>query len=55
MGTLSGKLMRSQLEQMKGITIEEPSITLLSALKESQMEDLIQLADVLATDIKSNI
>lgn len=54
-GPLSGKLMRSQLEQMKGITIEEPSITLLSALKESQMEDLIQLADVLATDIKSNI
>ncbi len=47
----SGKLMRSIIESMKGISIIEQSVTLKSSLKSSQAEAINALADAIVEDM----
>ena len=48
---VSGNLMRSKLEKLKGITFIGENITLKSSLKEEQLAALDTLAEVIAADI----
>lgn len=48
----SGKLMRGMLEGVKGTEFIGENISLRSALKESQLEDMDALADAIANDIR---
>lgn len=47
----SGKAMRTLLEQMKNITILGEDLSLKSAMKESQMDDLRFLADLIVANL----
>lgn len=47
----SGKLMRAELEAMKGMTILEPAVTIKSAMKASQEAELQTLADAIVSNI----
>ena len=49
----SGKQMRTLLEEMKNITILGEDISLKSAMKESQMEDMKFLADLIAVNLNN--
>ena len=49
----SGKQMRTLLEEMKNITILGEDISLKSAMKESQMEDVKFLADLIAVNLNN--
>ena len=44
---VSGKLMREIVDSMKKMTVLEPVVTIRSALKEAQLEQLDQLADAI--------
>jgi len=50
---VSGKLMRSELEQLRGTRFIEPRLTLKSALKEEQREQIEALAVAVAADLKA--
>ena len=49
----SGKQMRTLLEEMKNITILGEDISLKSAMKESQVEDMKFLADLIAVNLNN--
>ena len=49
----SGKQMRTLLEEMKNITILGEDISLKSAMKESQLEDMKFLADLIAVNLNN--
>ena len=49
----SGKQMRTILEQMKEITILGEDISLKSAMKENQIEDMRFLADLIAANLNN--
>ena len=48
---MSGKLMTEQLSAMKGVRILEPSLTLLSRIKEDQLSVLDDMADALVASL----
>lgn len=50
----SGKAMRTILEEMKNITILGEDLSLKSAMKDSQMEDLNFLADLIVANLRNN-
>ena len=50
----SGKAMRTILEEMKNITILGEDLSLMSAMKESQMEDLEFLANLIVANLHNN-
>ena len=51
-GVMSGKLMGELIGGMKNMTVLEQKVTLKSSLKESQMEELNQLAEAIAESLK---
>ena len=51
-GVMSGKLMGELIGSMKNMTVLEQKVTLKSSLKESQMEELDQLAEAIAESLK---
>lgn len=50
----SGKAMRTILEEMKNITILGEDLSLKSAMKDNQMEDLNFLADLIVANLRNN-
>ena len=48
---MAGKMMAKQLEEMKNITLLSPTLYLKSALKEGQVEQLEELADMIAKSL----
>lgn len=48
----SGKAMREMLAQMKQMTVLSDNLSLLSAMKTTQLEDMEALADLLVADMK---
>jgi flavorubredoxin len=46
----SGKLMREQLGKCKNVTVLEETLSIKSALKEEQLEQLDRMAEALAAD-----
>ena len=50
----SGKQMRTLLEEMKNITILGEDVSLKSAMKESQVEDMKFLADLIAVNLNND-
>ena len=50
----SGKAIRTILEEMKNITILGEDLSLKSAMKENQMEDLEFLANLIVANLRNN-
>ena len=48
----SGKIMRAMLEELKGMTILEDTVSIRSSLKKAQYEQVTKLADTLAASLK---
>ncbi len=48
---MSGKLMRAELEDMKGMELLDPMVSLKSVCKEAQEEAIITLAELLAAEV----
>lgn len=48
----TGKQMSAQLEEMKNMTVIEQTLTVKSALKKEQGQELQQLADEIASSVK---
>lgn len=51
---LSGKQMRALLSEMKGIKVLDESVSLMSSMKESQIEEMERLAEQMIADMKKN-
>ena len=48
----SGKKIKAKLENMKDITILEPTVTIKSTMKAEQCEDMEALLDAMAASLK---
>lgn len=51
---LSGKQMRALLSEMKEIKVLDESVSLMSSMKESQIEEMERLAEQMIADMKKN-
>lgn len=51
---LSGKQMRALLSEMKEINVLDESVSLMSSMKESQIEEMERLAEQMIADMKKN-
>ena len=49
----SGKQMRALLEEMKGMEILEPVLTVKSALKEEALDSVKEMADTIAKSLNA--